>query len=210
MIDYLKGHITHVDPDSVVLETSGGVAYRLLCANPYDFNRELSTIVYTYLSVREDAMVLFGFANRMQQSFFKKLLDVNGVGPKMAIGMLAGSTPEAIATAIQQEDVNALSRLPGVGKKTAQRMILDLKDKLDALGIVFEPTAAESPKTVVAGGKAGRSTTWQEAREALRALGFSDVEIEKALASLIGDETVGLDAASELVVKKALQILYRG
>lgn len=211
MIDYLKGKITYTEPDSVVLETAGGVAYRLFCANPYDFNREQDGIVYTYLSVREDAMVLFGFATRTQQSFFRKLLDVNGVGPKMAIGMMAGATPEAIAMAIQQEDITALSRLPGVGKKTAQRMILDLKDKLDALGLQLESNAPSTPKSApTATAKGARSATWQEAREALRALGFTDQEIEKALASLIGDEALGVDAPSDQVVKKALQILYRG
>jgi Holliday junction DNA helicase RuvA len=210
MIDYLKGVIEHVDPDSIVLETAGGVAYRLFCANPYDFNRDHEVIVYTYLSVREDAMVLFGFSKRVQQSFFKKLLDVNGVGPKMAIGMMAGASPEAIALAIEQEDVAALSRLPGVGKKTAQRMILDLKDKLDSLGLQIEKAQGTQTAKSTGSSKGHRSSTWQEARDALGALGFSDAEIEKTLAGLIGDEALGADAPSEQVVKKALQVLYRG
>jgi holliday junction DNA helicase RuvA len=209
MIDYLKGVIEHVDVDSIVLETSGGVAYRLFCANPHDFNRDHEVIVYTYLSVREDAMVLFGFAKRVQQSFFRKLLDVNGIGPKMAIGIMSGSTPEAIALAIEQEDILALSRLPGVGKKTAQRMILDLKDKLDSLGLQIDRASSPAVKATPVG-RAGRSTTWQEARDALGALGFSDQEIEKTLAGLIGDESLSVDAPSEQVVKKALQVLYRG
>ena len=209
MIDYLKGVIEHVDVDSIVLETSGGVAYRLFCANPHDFKRDQEVIVYTYLSVREDAMVLFGFAKRVQQSFFRKLLDVNGIGPKMAIGIMSGSTPEAIALAIEQEDILALSRLPGVGKKTAQRMILDLKDKLDSLGLQIDKASSPTVK-VPPIGRGGRSTTWQEARDALSALGFSDQEIEKTLAGLIGDESLGVDAPSEQVVKKALQVLYRG
>lgn len=210
MIDYLKGVIEHVDVDSIVLETSGGVAYRLFCANPHDFNRDHEVIVYTYLSVREDAMVLFGFAKRVQQSFFRKLLDVNGIGPKMAIGIMSGSTPEAIALAIEQEDILALSRLPGVGKKTAQRMILDLKDKLDSLGLQIDKVAGAPATKATSTGRGGRSATWQEARDALGALGFSDGEIEKTLAGLIGDESLGVDAPSELVVKKALQVLYRG
>lgn len=209
MIDYLKGVIEHVDVDAIVLETSGGVAYRLFCANPHDFNRDHEVIVYTYLSVREDAMVLFGFAKRVQQSFFRKLLDVNGIGPKMAIGIMSGATPEAIALAIEQEDILALSRLPGVGKKTAQRMILDLKDKLDSLGLQIDKASSPVVKASPVG-RGGRSTTWQEARDALGALGFSDQEIEKTLAGLIGDESLGVDAPSEQVVKKALQVLYRG
>ncbi|MEY4479912.1 MAG: hypothetical protein RLZZ267_590 [Bacillota bacterium] len=209
MIDYLKGVIEHVDVDAIVLETSGGVAYRLFCANPHDFNRDHEVIVYTYLSVREDAMVLFGFAKRVQQSFFRKLLDVNGIGPKMAIGIMSGATPEAIALAIEQEDILALSRLPGVGKKTAQRMILDLKDKLDSLGLQIDKASSPVVKASPVG-RGGRSTTWQEARDVLGALGFSDQEIEKTLAGLIGDESLGVDAPSEQVVKKALQVLYRG
>jgi Holliday junction DNA helicase RuvA len=209
MIDYLKGVIEHVDVDAIVLETSGGVAYRLFCANPHDFNRDHEVIVYTYLSVREDAMVLFGFAKRVQQSFFRKLLDVNGIGPKMAIGIMSGATPEAIALAIEQEDILALSRLPGVGKKTAQRMILDLKDKLDSLGLQIDKASSPVVKASPVG-RGGRSTTWQEARDVLGALGFSDPEIERTLAGLIGDESLGVDAPSEQVVKKALQVLYRG
>jgi Holliday junction DNA helicase RuvA len=209
MIDYLKGVIEHVDVDAIVLETSGGVAYRLFCANPHDFNRDHEVIVYTYLSVREDAMVLFGFAKRVQQSFFRKLLDVNGIGPKMAIGIMSGATPEAIALAIEQEDILALSRLPGVGKKTAQRMILDLKDKLDSLGLQIDKASSPVVKASPVG-RGGRSTTWQEARDVLGALGFSDQEIERTLAGLIGDESLGVDAPSEQVVKKALQVLYRG
>jgi Holliday junction DNA helicase RuvA len=209
MIDFVKGIIAHVESDSIVVETSGGVAYRLFCANPYDFNRDHEVIVYTYLSVREDAMVLFGFAKRIQQSFFKKLLDVNGVGPKMAIGMMGGATPEAIAQAIEQEDVIALSKLPGVGKKTAQRMILDLKDKLDSLGLQFEKQSGVPTKGagVV---KSSKQANWQEARDALSALGFSDAEIERTLAGLVGDASLGPDAPSETIVKKALQVLYRG
>jgi Holliday junction DNA helicase RuvA len=212
MIDFIKGKIEHVEPDSVVVGTAGGVGYRLYCANPYDFQTDSSKeeLIYTYLSVREDAMVLFGFKTRSQQSFFRKLLDVNGVGPKMAIGMLAGATPEAIASAIQHEDVTALSRLPGVGKKTAQRMILDLKDKLDALGLVIPARTDESGKPATAPTKGVRSANWQEAKEALRALGFSDQEVDKALASLIGEPDMTADTPSDFVVKKALQILYRG
>lgn len=212
MIDFIKGKIAHIEPDSVVVETAGGVGYVLYCANPYDFHTDPSKdeLIYTYLSVREDAMVLFGFKTRSQQSFFRKLLDVNGVGPKMAIGMLAGATPESIASAIQHEDVTALSRLPGVGKKTAQRMILDLKDKLDALGLVIPARADDGGKAVATASKGVRSANWQEAREALRALGFSDQEVDKALASLIGEPDMTADTPSDFVVKKALQILYRG
>ena len=88
--------------------------------------------IYTHHHVREDAILLFGFATREEQRLFRKLLDVSGIGPKVALGILAGGRPEAIAAAIRQENVAFLTKLPGIGRKTAQRMILDLKDKLDA------------------------------------------------------------------------------
>src|SRR5690606_2872918 len=90
--------------------------------------------VHVHYHVREDAILLYGFESREQKQLFRKLIDVTGIGPKVALGLLSAGAPEALVQAIQQENYSYLTKLPGVGKKTAQRIVLDLKDKLGDLG----------------------------------------------------------------------------
>lgn len=203
MIDFLRGRVAHVEADSIVLDT-GSVGYRVYCANPYAFPIQAEeVIVYIYDHVREDAHLLFGFATREEQKLFAKLLDVNGVGPKVAIGMLAGTTADALVAAIRSEDATSLSRLPGIGKKTAQRMILDLKDKLDD----FSTGAVANVQSLPVQEKAVAVGAWAEAKEALKALGYKEAELQRAWDELA-------EEAAELTVdelmKLALKVLYKG
>lgn len=161
--------------------------------------------MYIHYHVREDAHLLFGFTSREEQSLFRLLLDVNGIGPKVAIGVLAGGRPEVIASAIRQENLAFLTKLPGIGKKTAQRMVLDLKDKLGALSSADESSAVhgiEVAAAALAGGGA-----WAEAKAALLALGYTEAEADRAgqivKPKLKGDET------ADAVTKLALQALYQ-
>jgi len=211
MIDFLRGKLAHVENDFVVLDVHG-VGYRVFCANPYGIqakNKEEMTL-YIHHHVREDAILLFGFESREEQTLFRKLLEVSGIGPKVAIGILSAGRPEEVVGAIYQEDVYFLMKLPGIGKKTAQRIILDLKDKLSDL-----PMAVSEP---VAGGKGTGSVrsavpgtgpkTWQEAKAALLALGYTESETDRVWAQI--QPKVQESDTVDALVKLALQALFKG
>ncbi|GIQ64088.1 hypothetical protein PACILC2_26560 [Paenibacillus cisolokensis] len=157
--------------------------------------------------MREDAELLFGFATREEQKLFRTLLDVSGIGPRVALGILAGGRPDAIAAAIRQENVAFLTKLPGIGKKTAQRMILDLKDKLGAEGADLHSAAGlEAPEAEPADAAAG--TAWREAREGLLALGYTAAELDRAWHRL--RDSVTADEPVDSLMKRALQQLFKG
>lgn len=132
MIGYLKGKIIEVTSDSALIDVNG-VGYEVLASssNLAEMQNSLGTIeLWIHTHVREDALVLFGFSNKLEREMFHSLLKVNGIGPKLAINALSGATPDQIIEMIELEDVKALSKLPKVGKKTAEQMILTLKGKL--------------------------------------------------------------------------------
>ncbi|MCQ6560884.1 Holliday junction branch migration protein RuvA [Paenibacillus mendelii] len=212
MIDYVKGRVVHWDTEYVVVDVRD-IGYRVFTPNPYSFAKSDDDVtIFTHHHVREDATYLFGFTTREEQSMFRKLLEVSGIGPRVALGILAGGKPESVAAAIKQENIGFLTKLPGIGKKTAQRMVLDLKDKLDAFHTGFASAAVglatmddlfSEPEGNADGGKA-----WQEAREALMALGYTSAELERAWHSL--QETVKPDETVDSLMKRALQQLFKG
>lgn len=205
MIDYLKGLVAHAEGDFVVIDVRD-VGYQVFTPNPYALVRSESAVqLFTYYHVREDAVQLFGFETREEQSLFRRLLDVSGIGPKVALGALAGGRPETIVAAIQQENVAFLTKLPGIGKKTAQRMILDLKDKLGPIGLGRSAGAVAEPE--VAAVRSGNSA-WDEAREALAGLGYREAELDKAWLAM-QERTTGRESADALI-KIALQQLFQG
>lgn len=204
MIDFLRGHVAHYESEYVVLDVNG-IGYRVFCPNPYFFAKSKEEVtIYTHHHVREDAILLFGFATREEQKLFRKLIEVSGIGPRVALGILAGGTPDSVVAAIYQENITFLTRLPGIGKKTAQRIILDLKDKLDGIstGAVVIHSELEidlfNPD----------QSTWQEAKDALKSLGYTDAELDKAWQKLKNDVTP--DESVDTVMKKALKLLYVG
>lgn len=209
MIDFLRGAVAHREAEFVVLDVRG-VGYRVFCANPYAVQTKdgEETTMYIHYHVREDAHLLFGFTSREEQELFRMLLEVSGIGPKVAIGVLAGGRPEVIASAIAQENISFLTKLPGIGKKTAQRMILDLKDKLGSLRAAPGTDSAAAwgaDAGAVAVFEAGNA--WSEAKAALQALGYTEAEADRAGAvirpKLKGGETV------DAVMKLALQALFQ-
>jgi Holliday junction DNA helicase RuvA len=217
MIDFLRGKPVFVDTDYVVLDVRD-VGYRVFCANPYSFagKAEESVTLYIHHHVREDAVQLFGFATREEQSLFRKLLDVSGIGPRVAIGILSGGTPERIVRAIQDEDIAFLTRLPGIGRKTAQRIVLDLKDKLDGIAGGLVPAAGSAaaygesvPDTsaVPAGTPVSVAAVWREAKEALMSLGYTEAETDRVWKDIRGK--VQEDAGADALIKLALQALYQ-
>ncbi|MBJ6362946.1 Holliday junction branch migration protein RuvA [Paenibacillus sp. GCM10012307] len=202
MIDFIRGTVVHWETEYIVVDVRD-IGYRVFTPNPYFFQRSDEPVtMYTHHHVREDAIHLFGFATREEQKLFRKLLDVSGIGPRVALGVLAGGRPETIVAAIQQEDLNFLTKLPGIGKKTAQRMVLDLKDKLGATVETSLRAAAE-----VSGAGEGPSA-WSEAREGLAALGYTQAELDRAWQGL--KDSVTAEESVDSLMKRALQWLFKG
>ena len=156
--------------------------------------------IYTYFSVREDGMSLFGFLSRQDLEMFRQLIGVNGVGPKSALGILSALKPDVLRLAVISGDAKAISKAPGVGAKTAQRIILDLKDKIKAEDVLFAGAdLEESPKTDLS----GMAEAGKEAVEALTALGYSASEAQTAVKKVAITEGM----TSEDVPKGALKHL---
>ncbi|MUT67293.1 Holliday junction branch migration protein RuvA [Paenibacillus sp. NEAU-GSW1] len=213
MIDFLRGLVAHLESEYIVLEVRD-VGYRVFTPNPYAFaGKEEAITVFIHHHVREDAVLLYGFETREEQALFRKLLEVSGIGPRVALGILAGGRPDAVIAAIHQENLAFLTKLPGIGKKTAQRMVLDLKDKLsgfvsDAGLLAAAGLAPSAPSSALSAGMQGTGTAWEEAREALASLGYTQAELDKAWASL--QPSVTADETVDSLMKRALQQLFKG
>ena len=170
MIGYIKGKLLSYSGDTVILENNG-VGYEMFCSAEA-LKRILENgegAVYTYLAVREDGISLYGFADVEEKEMFLKLISVSGVGPKMGIGVLSCMNVNDLCFKIATEDVKGLSAVKGLGKKTAERIVLELKDKVEPSGVPTEtskPVAEEPDEDAVA---------------ALLSLGFTKSEITKAL-----------------------------
>jgi holliday junction DNA helicase RuvA len=170
MISRLRGEVVTRSPAGVVLDV-GGVGY-LVAATPTAVRKADAAdevTVETYLHVREDALQLFGFAEAAERELFELLLSVQGVGPKVALAIVSGSSPDELRRAIALEDTARFQAIPGIGKKTAERVVLELKERLGTVGDAGDPTPlAPKPHLV--------------ARDALVELGYSLAEAEAALA----------------------------
>ncbi|WP_456289571.1 Holliday junction branch migration protein RuvA [Paenibacillus sp. AK002] len=205
MIDFLRGQVVHLESEYIVLDVQG-VGYRVFCPNPYAFAKTEGTVtVFTHHHVREDAILLFGFPTREEQRLFRKLIEVSGIGPRVALGILGGGSPDHVVSAIYQENISFLIKLPGIGKKTAQRMILDLKDKLEGFGNASMMTglfAIQEPEADDGG------SAWSEAREGLKALGYTDSELDKVWLKIKDSGASG--ESVDVLMKRALQQLFAG
>ncbi len=205
MIDFLRGQVVHLESEYIVLDVHD-VGYRIFCPNPYAFAKMEGVVtVYTHHHVREDAILLFGFPTREEQRLFRKLIEVSGIGPRVALGILGGGSPDHVVSAIYQENISFLIKLPGIGKKTAQRMILDLKDKLDGFSDAAMATglfALQEQQPEESG------SAWTEAREGLKALGYTDSELDKVWIKI--KDSIGSGESVDVLMKRALQQLYAG
>src|SRR5579871_1922480 len=147
MIAHLRGKLISKHPNQAIVE-AGGVGYDVVISVPTfselpSLNAEVSLFIHTH--VREDALALFGFLRAQEKQLFEKLLSVSGIGPKLAITILSGMPADAMVAAIKGNNVASLTRIPGIGKKTAERMVLELRDKLDTFSVSAEATAAATP-----------------------------------------------------------------
>lgn len=201
MIGYLKGEVAGIYEDRIVLEV-GGIGYNVIMpASSLDLidGIGVSIKVYTYLAVREDAMLLYGFLTKDDLDFYKLLIQVNGVGPKGALAMLSVMTTDDLRFAILSDDAKKIGKAPGIGPKTAQRIIIDLKDKVN-LEDAFEEKLNNS-KINEDGEAIGGAR--QEAVTALTALGYSQTDAYRA----VRGADINLDDDVETILKKALKNL---
>lgn len=190
MYAFLKGVIADKGQNEVVIDV-GGVGYQLSCS--MTTLQEIPPVgesmkLYTYLSVREDAMELFGFATKEEKSMYLRLLSVSGIGPKVALSILGSMPLRDLTLAIVTGDITALSRAPGVGKKTAQRLALELKEKVDQSDLDAVPVAGGVYTPL-------QEDAATEALAALQALGYTPAEASKAISQVRGQS----DSPNELV-----------
>ncbi|NQD67163.1 Holliday junction branch migration protein RuvA [Bacillus haikouensis] len=204
MYEYIKGTVAQVGPEYVVVENNG-IGYQLNAANPFIYskyqNQEIQ--IFTYQHVREDLIALYGFLALEEKLLFMKLLNVSGIGPKGALAILASGAPQQVISAIEEENESFLTKFPGVGKKTARQMILDLKGKLQDVVPDYFPNLFNE-QDEAASGTAGKDEAFEEGILALKALGYSDREIKKVTPKLKGE---GLSA--DEIIRKALQLLLK-
>lgn len=179
MIDFIKGVIAFKNPTYVIVETTGGVGYRInISLNTYaKIEGSENVILLTYVQIREDAHVLFGFADELERTLFTQLISVSGVGPATAQVLLSGMNPDEVRSAIIGENEVAFSKVKGIGPKTAKRIILDLKDKV----------MKESGENVMNLAPAG-NTIRNEALSALVSLGFVRMNVQKVLNKILQEQ----------------------
>lgn len=203
MISYVRGELASVEPDKAVVDV-GGVGYGVFMPQ-----QALSMLpspgsevkLYTYLNVKEDAMQLFGFLTKDDLEIFKLVIGVSGIGPKGGLNILSCMTPDDLRFAIMSGDAKAISAAPGIGKKTAEKLILELRDKVD-IETVLE-NAAHGNDTVQVTSGAAESSMQAEAVQALTALGYGNAESLRAVKKTSPDcQTV------EDILKEALKYLF--
>ena len=191
MYEYLNGELAHILPTAIVVDVHG-VGYQVVFANPYRLQDSLKKQIKVLVQqvVREDSITLYGFISSEERELFQRLISVSGIGPKSAMSILANDDTEGFVNAVESGNVTYLTKFPGVGKKTAQQIILDLKGK-------FEAVPEETTKAVVSTNQA----TLEEAKEALLGLGYSAKEITKIWKSL--------EAAAPSTTQEALKVSFK-
>ena len=191
MYEYLNGELAHILPTAIVVDVHG-VGYQVVFANPYRLQDSLKKQIKVLVQqvVREDSITLYGFISSEERELFQRLISVSGIGPKSAMSILANDDTEGFVNAVESGNVTYLTKFPGVGKKTAQQIILDLKGK-------FEAVPEETTKAVVSTNQA----TLEEAKEALLGLGYSAKEITKIWKSL--------EATAPSTTQEALKVAFK-
>ena len=195
MITYLKGKITEKSPAYVVVETGSGIGYHVnISVNTFSKIEELNNVhLYTHLHVKEDSHTLYGFFTKEERKLFRLLISVSGIGPNTGRIILSSMTPTEVAQAILSNNAGAFKKVKGVGPKTAQRVILDLRDKVDSVDPM--PDSSSNVNNELA----------NEAGYALLALGFNKMQVQKAILGVM-KENKAVDSVEDLI-KLALQRL---
>ena len=197
MIGYLRGTVAFLHTDTCLLDVNG-VGYRVYIsdATRRDLAKGKEAQLFTYLSVREDALQLYGFRTEQEYDMFLALIGISGIGPKVALGILSSITISRLAAAITNQQTSVLTKLPGIGKKSAERLILELKDKLSFAGAQDEQLTLTSDVPV-------GDDILSQTSAALESLGYTSGEIAAVLPKLSGTEDV------QAALKQALKLLAR-
>jgi len=197
MIGFLRGEVAYLYADCILLDVQG-VGYRVFIADSTRRKLHLheQALLFTYMSVREDDISLYGFATEDEYALFQQLISVSGIGPKVALGMLSAITVESLCRAIQNKQAAVLTKLPGIGKKSAERLILELKDKL----AFAHTTPAAEEEDFLAGEVAAGADMLSETRAALLSLGYAEQEINPVLRKVAKCEST--EAALKLALKE--------
>lgn len=200
MIAFVKGSLADVESDRVIIDV-GGIGYNVFVSS-YTMGRlplEGNEVkLYTYLNVKEDLMQLYGFLSKDELRIFKLLIGVNGIGPKGGLGILSYLTPDDLRFAVMANDVKAISAAPGIGKKTAEKLILELKDKLGSI----EPEEVPTSESVT-GNTLFSKEIQTDAVQALVALGYGSTEALRAVTNVMTEQ----EDSVEEILKKALKFL---
>lgn len=203
MIGSVTGKIAYLGEDFCLLETAGGVGYRVFMPGnqlgKLVLGNELRALTYT--AVREDAILLYGFLDQETYELFTMLLGVSGVGPKGANGICSAISPESFYLAIQSRDMKVLTKLPGIGKKTAERLILELKDKVGSMDL--DPDGDDSAFVAAVSGTG--SDNVNDAVEALASLGYANSEILPVIRKIKDYKKL----SSEDIIRQALKLFAK-
>ncbi|WP_326008409.1 Holliday junction branch migration protein RuvA [Staphylococcus haemolyticus] len=197
MYAYIRGKLTQLFPTHVVVESINGVGYEIQTPNSYRFQKylEKELVIYTSLIVREDAQLLYGFINEEEKDMFLSLIKVTGIGPKSALAILATSTPNEVKMAIENENDAYLTKFPGIGKKTARQIVLDLEGKVQITNETTETLLSINEEN------SNNEKLVKEALLALEALGYSKREISKVEKVLNKSTFDSVDEAVKLGLK---------
>ena len=181
MYSYIKGILSDIESNYIVIDNNG-IGYLIYTSNPYSYNINDEYKIYVYQNVKEDELSLYGFKTKEERNLFLKLIDVKGLGPKMALGIIAGNTNDVVS-AIENGDINYLKKFPKIGDKVARQIVLDLKGKL----VETEDSKVKENEELI---------------EALEALGYKKADIKKVLPN-IKEEKI------ENQIKEALKLLLK-
>ncbi|SFV76068.1 Holliday junction DNA helicase RuvA [hydrothermal vent metagenome] len=194
MIGQLTGKILEKNPPEILLEVNG-IGYEILCpmSTFYEMGADTNLVLHTHLHIKEDAHTLYGFISKDEKILFRELIRVNGIGPKVALAILSHLNVASLMNAVAHEDDVLLAKTPGIGKKTAQKLIVELKDRLENLSL-----SSTANQQITASANINPNT--KQALAALQSLGFKVKEAERMLAAISDDSL-----STEELIRLALQ-----
>ena len=202
MIGRLRGILIEKQPPELLIEVNGiGYEVQMPMSCFYELpNVGEEAIIYTHFVVREDAQLLYGFNNVKERALFREVIKANGVGPKLGLGILSGMTASQFVASVEREDVSTLVKLPGVGKKTAERLVVEMKDRLKGWGAGDLFTPFTDAAATDSSPQLAQSSAEEEAVSALLALGYKPIQASKVVSQVMKE-----NMSSEQLIREALK-----
>ena len=205
MIGHLRGLLIEKQPPEIVIECNSGIGYEVtmpmtsIYALP-ELNQQ--ALIYTHFVVREDAQLLYGFTNKVERKLFRLLIKVNGVGPKLALAILSTMSADQFVSCVSYDDLNTIVKIPGVGKKTAERLLVEMRDRLKDWQVSDESQTPDAVNSESASTELATSHVKGDAVNALVSLGYSQQQADKAIKLVFS-----VDATSETLIRDALKAM---